>query len=1345
MDTTIFNSTIEILADGSGSRLSNLNFYTNATNENSNYLSPIYINQGTDLLIENNFIYIDYYDGCNYNLAGIYAFGASNNNIIRNNRISIYSKSSQNSIKHYIYGIDFSSYGSGEYAKENARGNIIDSNTIDILSDYYANGITLSCALDTVVENNNLILKTDSFVYGIVGEYFDNGFGLIKSNNLTFAQNTIEAGSSMVYAIQLFSVYDVNISQNSIKTNSNATYGISAYASYNHIVENNDMIIIGNDISLVGTNFDSIGTGHSGIYYKENSYNILIENNRILSNFTIGGDYAVKFDSSSTDNITVIYNNLSSTDLNGDSSVSCEDNVTVHDNNPYGKDSAVADYTVYDIYVDTNGNDKSGNGSSDNPFLTINKALNYLKALNTDSSTSNSNEDSSNNLKVKGIIHIGEGVYKGYGSNLRLFITDLNVELVGTGYNQTIFDGASSHWFFEISEDSTVSIKNISFTNGVYRQNNVGLILNKGNLNLENCIFTNSKLPAKSAIIYNDGILKLKNNYLNDAKNGHVIYNNGLIDGLYLNFINDSLIESERIMNSDSISLLLSAYLHDDNGNPVSGGYVRFFIEGKEILTNADLNNGSANLYTYSSIYGLFKVSGYYSNSYTNLNVGIGKVNSSFIADTIAIYVSGSANESVADGSLERPFKSINTALSKLANTLEPVTIYILDNSTTEKIDDSKLNRNNIITIQGCEEKTHILTNWTFKSDAKIKLKSLIFDGYGLVKENTHLTIDDCLFTNSPNSAIKSVNGSLTLLNSNFTYNNVKDSHVTLTETGLGRPGLAHRWDSKYYYDKGGAVNNVFSNLTILNCNFINNEAYNGGAIYNNQSDLHISNSSFVSNLAFNGLNDDDRLTRGYCGGGKGGAILQYLGSEIVVTDTEFYSNSAQSYGGAFYSLGTTPTYDNREGIIAGEDFLYYFEGDWYNGFGGKMEKIDSPQNIYFLNCKFDSNLAPVSGGAVYILNNSLTQYISCDFSNNMVYTYDLRNLMVSGKSVYDAGQPWIYSDDMVNVFSFKFYQVNNGGAIHDSNLKIIDSTFSANTLESGGSIILPTILSYSAERNNLSKSSIGISILNSVNGNTSIYVADSSLLTADDSSFLGINGWTGSYEGPSISRFIPENSGSNSGDGSGLNGDGTGNGEGNGNGNGNGGSLNWGDIIGALGGDSANIAIGGEGSGLSDWINKLLNGNGDSSSSSDSNISDVNTTDSNGSDSDSQSNNTETDFHNSIEIEGSSDIVAEDAGGLNDDEGTPSNVGTGAEPLSGDASDSSADASEVSEGSSSSPGESGASASSPDAYELYEDEVNNISVKNVDYFNLMFILILFLVMLLLGYYRRSRDDNDRI
>lgn len=71
----------------------------------------------------------------------------------------------------------------------------------------------------------------------------------------------------MVYGIELFNIFNVNIASNIITTLSNASYGIVGYGCYNHNVIWNDISINGSDISIITNNFDVIGTGHAGICY----------------------------------------------------------------------------------------------------------------------------------------------------------------------------------------------------------------------------------------------------------------------------------------------------------------------------------------------------------------------------------------------------------------------------------------------------------------------------------------------------------------------------------------------------------------------------------------------------------------------------------------------------------------------------------------------------------------------------------------------------------------------------------------------------------------------------------------------------------------------------------------------------------------------------------------------------------------------------------------------------------------------------------------------------------------------------------------------------------------------
>ena len=113
----------------------------------------------------------------------------------------------------------------------------------------------------------------------------------LPSHDIRIANNTITATSSMIYIIEIYDCYDVRIMSNEINGRGNATYGICGYRSHDNIVSDNVLYVNSSDISLVRDNFDAMGSGHGGIFYKMNSYNINITDNRILSYYKIGGDY----------------------------------------------------------------------------------------------------------------------------------------------------------------------------------------------------------------------------------------------------------------------------------------------------------------------------------------------------------------------------------------------------------------------------------------------------------------------------------------------------------------------------------------------------------------------------------------------------------------------------------------------------------------------------------------------------------------------------------------------------------------------------------------------------------------------------------------------------------------------------------------------------------------------------------------------------------------------------------------------------------------------------------------------------------------------------------------------
>ena len=1282
------NCSIKISEDAYGAHIFNLKFFNVIDKDNSKFFAPIYINQSYNNLIENNIIKMEFSEDSYYTLAGIYAFGESINNTICLNRVSINCKSESG--KHYIYGIEFASaYSGGGSSKANSYSNKIYSNIIDSNSDYYSAGIYLSCSNDAIINNNEIYLTSLLFDYGIVCEWSPLLGSLTKSNNFTISNNMISATASMVYAIEVFDVDDVNIVNNTITTISNASYGIAGYNCINHSIYGNNVNVSGTNISLVTNNFDAIASGHNGIYYMRNSKNIIISNNNILSNYVPGGDYAIRFDDSSVNNISVFNNNLSSNHQRYIGNLAVYGKVKIKNNDPYlNSTNNTINYEIVSVYVSVNGSDVKGNGSYNNPFLTINKALLYLKNLNLNKTTN-----------LKGLIYISKGTFGGFGSNIRLYINDLVLDIIG---NNTIIDGEKTHWFFEISKSSTVSIKNINFHNGVLRTNNAGLINNKGILNLENCNFNNSRVCSSSAIVYNSGILFLKNNTMSlVGKTGYVIYNTGKIDNLILYLMGNSPDEINRTVEINSSKVKLVAYLTDDMGNPVSGGSIRFYIESKSFGTDLNLLNGVASLDAYISVYGNLRVTGTYSNVYTNLFINIGRIINRELIEGVVFYVSINGSDENGDGSYNNPFKTINKALTLVNSAIEDCTIKLSSGVFKESL--NKFNSKNKLTILGVYNETYVASSWTINTNSTITIKNLIFNKVSLHNYYASLTIDNCLFKNSVFSALTSYGANLTVLNCDFISNQIKSNHF-----------ISYR-----NYTEGGAIYNSFGCLTIVNSNFFYNQAMCGAAIYNNQSNLYISTSNFVGNVAFQGFTDS--ITYSY-----GGAIVQYLAQEVIISDCVFLNNSANGYGGAFYSSGIFPNSTISTSLLPEHDYIHKYDPNmgYINNFGNVVENQVSPQDIYFINCIFDTNLAPKGGGAVYIIENYKTHYIGCSFSNNLVYTYNLFN---------KGARNWIYNDELENIYNLVFVPTNNGGAIYDKNVDIKDSTFSANTFEAGGSIILPSIITYSNELKKSPINQLGTAITNNANGGESIHVADSSLLTGEDSVFLGISGWKGTSTGPSISKNIDKTetgpSSGGSGTGTGNTGSGTGSISGSSSGGSGSGSISGklgiGDILSYLGSSGNNIVLNnGNGVTLADIINSLKHGSNSSNTNSNNNGSGQKD------DGDIKINGTTNDNNPS--------------GGSTSSGGSPTTVGSTSNSLTGvsDVNTASAkDASSSQKGLEDSSSDSAAS-SKGGSYEI--EKVNKkMEFNTVQNISAIIIILFVLILFILGFYKHKKEDKE--
>ena len=156
-----------------------------------------------------------------------------------------------------------------------------------------------------------------------------------------------------------------------------------------------------------------------------------------------------------------------------------------------------------DVYVSTTGNDSYDGGDPLHPAQTIRHALEVTK------------ENGST-------VHIANGVYSGT-NNTRVKITK-NMTIAGQSKTGTIINGSDTNWIFEIEDDITVTIKNLTFANGTANEGSA--IYNDGNTTIIDCIFTGNHAYSDGGAIHDEDLLTIINSAFknNSANNGGAIY-----------------------------------------------------------------------------------------------------------------------------------------------------------------------------------------------------------------------------------------------------------------------------------------------------------------------------------------------------------------------------------------------------------------------------------------------------------------------------------------------------------------------------------------------------------------------------------------------------------------------------------------------------------------------------------------------------------------------------------------------------------------------------------------------------------------------------------------------------
>ena len=178
----------------------------------------------------------------------------------------------------------------------------------------------------------------------------------------------------------------------------------------------------------------------------------------------------------------------------------------------------------------------------------------------------------------------------------------------------------------------------------------------------------------------------------------------------------------------------------------------------------------------------------------------------------------------------------------------------------------------------------------------------------------------------------------------------------------------------------GGALKvNKNPNLTLINCDFINNTSSLGGAIFNGDGEITIIKSLFNDNTA-----DED-----------GGAIYNINGS-INIAESAFESNGAKSHGGAIYSKNSIDvkncSFHSNEARIGGAVCSWFFD-DLEEDLSKKLETCDKNQSfmevsgdylghVNIENCQFEANCS-IGGGAISSSPGAYMSLRNCCFDKN--------------------------------------------------------------------------------------------------------------------------------------------------------------------------------------------------------------------------------------------------------------------------------------------------------------------------------------------------------------------------
>ena len=543
---------------------------------------------------------------------------------------------------------------------------------------------------------------------------------------------------------------------------------------------------------------------------------------------------------------------------------------------------------------------------------------------------------------------------------------------------------------------------------------------------------TNNKFSGNLAnwgsAIFNSGISSLKNNTIADKKD-LAIYN---IGKLKCDFVL-TFLEGKTIVVNDGKGVTLNVSVVDDVGNPISGGYVTFNVDGMPTLNTADeLVNGFTSVRFVPRVNGTLTVSGLYENS--QLKNQDTKINGTLeVSNAIAdyngiIYVSDKNGDDDNTGSRESPVKTFNQAylLATRSGGLHTIVLesghyyasdYTLEDSITVIGSENTIldgeNKATIFSLYGLENTVFKFINITFiNGHASKSLYGGSYTGGAIFFKGGHLYLENDVFINNTaddyggaiyvNKGLdmityKTYLANATIINCTFKNNSVPTNQGT--------------------YCSGGAISNYGANVTIINSIFEENKASAGGAIAIAQSsgNMTVINSVFNNNFA------------GKIAGAAYVNVAKTYESNFTVSFTNciFKNNSAVDAGAI----------DIANGYI---DNCIFIDNNATKNAGAVM----TVGNVAIKNNKFINNTAGEFAGAILITQSTSSW-------NPVTYEITLKNNTISGCIAKTANEIYTYSNVNIHGLTLVFLGNKTSKYLPDS-----DATLIANVFDDMGNLI---------------------------------------------------------------------------------------------------------------------------------------------------------------------------------------------------------------------------------------------------------------------------------------------------